>query len=481
MFDVETLKFVQVNEGARRNLGYSMDELRELTPLDLKPELDAGSFEQLIARLKSGEQQAATFVTSHRRKDGSLYPVEVRLQLSARERPVLFVALIQDITERKRAEEALRESEARFRDLAELSSDWYWEQDEDFRFVDTVDSPTGTSPLRAGSYVGKTRWQVHAERLTPEQWAAHRRQLEAHETFRDLEFQRPSLDGLMRWVSVSGQPMFDADGRFRGYRGIGRDITERKRAEEALRLRDRALESSVNAIMITDATRPDNPITYVNPAFERTTGYTAAEALGRNPRFLLGTDTQQSASETLRAAQREQREASALLRNYRKDGTLFWNELRIAPVRDATGRVTHFVGVQNDVTERVGYQAELERQANFDSLTGLANRNLLNDRLRRTIVRAERAGRLGAVLFLDLDRFKVINDSLGHVMGDRLLAEIGARLAQSVRGDDTVARTGGDEFVILLTDVAHEHDMRSSRKSCSAPSPNRCASRGASS
>jgi len=584
MFDVETLKFVQVNEGARRNLGYTMDELRELTPLDLKPELDAESFGRLIAPLKTGVQRAVSFVTSHRRKDGSLYPVEVRLQLSASERPAVFVAVIQDVTERNRAEQALREneaqlrlitenvpamiayidrdcrvrfanrryaefyagpgkdvsgwhvrhvlgeegwsalgerfqrvlagesdswerlakrwdgerrhlaltfvnhrlpdgaiagvytlalditerkkteeslreSEARFRDLTELSSDWYWEQDENFRFVDMGDAPTGSSPLRAGGFVGKTRWEVHAERLTPEQWAAHRRQQEAHETFRDLEYQRPSLDGRTRWVSVSGRPVFDANGRFRGYRGIGRDITERKRAEEALRLRDRALESSVNAIMITDATHPDSPIIYVNPAFERNTGYSVAEALGRNPRFLLGADTQQAAIETLRAALREQREASALLRNYRKDGTLFWNELRIAPVRDDAGRTTHFVGVQNDVTERVGYQAELERQANFDSLTGLANRNLLNDRLRRTIVRAERAGRLGAVLFLDLDRFKVINDSQGHVMGDRLLMEIGARLAQSVRGDDTVARTGGDEFVILLTDVARERDI----------------------
>ena len=459
MFDAQTLKFIQVNQGACENLGYTADEMRGMTPLDIKPEYDLERFRRLIAPLETGEASTLFFATSHRRKDGSLYPVEVRLQLSADGRPPVFVAVIQDITERKRAEQALRESETRFRDLTELSSDWYWELDENFRFIESPGIARATNGVRAKDYVGKTRWELHAERLTPEQWAAHRRQLEARETFHDLEYERLSADGKLRWVSVSGRPIYDAEGRFRGYRGVGRDITEQKRVDAALRLRDRAMESSVNAIMITDATRPENPVIYVNPAFERTTGYSAAEALGRNPRFLHGTDTQQPAIETLRAALREQREAGVLLRNYRKDGTLFWNELRVAPVRDAAGRVTHFVGVQNDVTERVRYQAELEHQAKFDFLTGLANRSLLNDRLQRAIARAQRTGRLGAVLFLDLDRFKRINDSLGHVMGDRLLAEIGARLTRCVRSDDTVARTGGDEFVILLSDVAREDDV----------------------
>src|SRR5215207_7960447 len=130
------------------------------------------------------------------------------------------------------------------------------------------------------------------------------------------------------------------------------NVTERKKAEEALRLRDRAIAASSNGIVITEPSQPDNPITYVNPTFERMSGYSAQEVLGRNCRFLQGTDREQPALEELRAALQEGRGCQAVLRNYKKDGTLFWNELSISPVRDEEGHLLSFVGVQNDVTER---------------------------------------------------------------------------------------------------------------------------------
>jgi PAS domain S-box-containing protein len=118
-------------------------------------------------------------------------------------------------------------------------------------------------------------------------------------------------------------------------------------AEEALRLRDRAIESSPNAILVTDCRQPDQPIVYVNPAFERLTGYSRAEVIGRNPRFLHGPDGDQSELQALRLAVKEGRECKARLRNYRKDGTMYWNELTIAPMRNSSGEVTHFVGVKS--------------------------------------------------------------------------------------------------------------------------------------
>jgi diguanylate cyclase (GGDEF)-like protein/PAS domain S-box-containing protein len=144
-----------------------------------------------------------------------------------------------DITAAKKAEAALSESEARFRSLAELSSDWYWEQDEDFRFVEQSNAYKRNQAARAPDALGRTRWEAHAASLTPEQWAAHRATLAAHLPFQDLEYQRASADGVFRWVSVSGEPIFDASGRFRGYRGIGRDITQRKREESVLQLEHR--------------------------------------------------------------------------------------------------------------------------------------------------------------------------------------------------------------------------------------------------
>jgi diguanylate cyclase (GGDEF)-like protein/PAS domain S-box-containing protein len=223
-----------------------------------------------------------------------------------------------------------------------------------------------------------------------------------------------------------------------------------KRSQQMLHLRDRAIEASVNAIIITDHTAPDEPIIYVNKAFERITGYTAQEVLGRNCRFLLGNDTNQPELDTIRTALRESREARVTLRNYRKDGTLFWNDLYIAPVRGEDGEVRHYVGVQNDISDSRTYQEELEHQANYDLLTGLPNRNLMQDRLRQAIAHAKRYHKVMAVAFIDLDNFKLVNDSLGHSAGDRLLTVVADRLKSCIRSSDTAARLSGDEFVLIL-------------------------------
>ena len=229
--------------------------------------------------------------------------------------------------------------------------------------------------------------------------------------------------------------------------------------EEALRLRDRAVEASVNPVMIVSATDPDMALVYVNQAFEQVTGYARDEAIGRNCRYLQGKDRDQPELDKIRLAIAEQRDGQALLRNYRKDGSLFWNMLHVTPVRDPrSGAVTHFVGVQHDITDVKRYQDELEHQANHDALTGLANRNLLKDRLQQALALAYRYERPFSLAFIDLDNFKLINDSLGHDIGDRLLKIAGARLAACVRQGDTVARLGGDEFVLLVTE--QERDDR---------------------
>jgi len=235
--------------------------------------------------------------------------------------------------------------------------------------------------------------------------------------------------------------------------GMGINITDRLKAEETLRLRNRAIQASVNAIIITDL---DGKIEYANPAFERITGYAIGDAVGRNCRFLQGDDNKQAGVITIRNAIRNRAETSVLLRNYRKNGELFWNDVHIAPVRGPDNVVTHFVGVLNDITAIKRYEEELTRQANFDPLTALANRNVLKDRIRQAIMSAQRVGTAVAVGFLDLDNFKFINDSLGHNIGDELLKRVAERLTTCMRGQDTIARYGGDEFAFVLTDQKDE-------------------------
>lgn len=227
----------------------------------------------------------------------------------------------------------------------------------------------------------------------------------------------------------------------------------RRKAEADLRLRDLAIDAATNAIFIVDARAEGHPIVHVNRAFESMTGYGAAESMGGDWRFLQGPDGDEAELERLWKAMGSGSPASALLRNYRKDGTLFWNNIEISPVLDAEGVVTHYVGVQSDVTEIKRYQVELEYRANYDSLTGLANKNLMSDRLTHAVAWANRAQQCLAVLYLDIDRLKLVNDSLGHAKGDALLASVGERLKGCVRESDTVARLGGDEFVVILKEV----------------------------
>ena len=232
------------------------------------------------------------------------------------------------------------------------------------------------------------------------------------------------------------------------------DIAARRRAEEGLQLRQRAIDASANAVIITSALAPRYPIEYVNPAFERITGYSASEVLGRSCSLLWAEDRDQPEIEELLAALRDKREGHAVLRGYGKDGSMFWSDTYLAPVRDDTGEVNHFVVALYDITATKRYQAELEFQANRDTLTGLANRNLLHDRLRQASAYAGRYGHPVWVMFMNLDRFKFVNDTLGHRAGDQLLKIVADRLRRALRDADTIARLSADEFVIIQPERA---------------------------
>lgn len=264
-------------------------------------------------------------------------------------------------------------------------------------------------------------------------------------------------DASRREFDVTFLPMV-INGRIEAAYGIAKEVTVRKRQERRLRTLERSVEASIHGVVIADARQPDLPIIYTNAAFTHITGYRAEEALGRNCRFLQGEQTDPAAIDQIRLGLAAKQPVRVLLRNYRKDGTQFWNELHIAPVEDEHGEVTHFIGLQNDVSAHKSYEAQLAFNATHDALTGLGNRTLFEDRLAHTVELTRRRGTRVAVLFIDLDEFKPINDSLGHAVGDKILVEVARRLEVQMRAEDTLARFGGDEFVALLADIDGEDE-----------------------
>jgi diguanylate cyclase (GGDEF)-like protein/PAS domain S-box-containing protein len=226
-----------------------------------------------------------------------------------------------------------------------------------------------------------------------------------------------------------------------------------KSMNQELVLHQQALNSISQGVLITDAQRRT---TYMNDAFEEITGYSRSELMGGSCAILQGIGTNCETVSNLRAALDAGQSFRAEILNYRKNGTSFWNELSITPVRDDDDNLTQFIGIQQDISDRKISADKIEHSAFYDYLTDLPNRRLLMDRLNHAFATSQRSDREGAVLFIDLDNFKDVNDTLGHNIGDLLIKQIAKRLESCIRAGDTIARLGGDEFVVVLESLSVE-------------------------
>jgi diguanylate cyclase (GGDEF)-like protein/PAS domain S-box-containing protein len=263
-------------------------------------------------------------------------------------------------------------------------------------------------------------------------------------------------NGPRGFVHQQGEVHYDADGAPVRLVGIMQDITERHNAEQTMRKLSAALEQTADAVMITDSS---GNIEYVNAAFTTLTGYTSLEACGNTPRMLKSGQQPDIFYRRLWNAVLKGEVFSDIIVNKRKDGSFYYESKTITPQKDRFGQITHFISTGKDITEQMLLQEQMQHLAHHDALTGLPNRILLMDRLEQAIARSRWRQRHVAVLFLDMDRFKVINDTLGHTAGDQLLTQMAERLQICVREGDTVARLGGDEFAIILNDIATIEDV----------------------
>ncbi|WP_051340793.1 diguanylate cyclase domain-containing protein [Azospirillum halopraeferens] len=347
---------------------------------------------------------------------------------------------------RRVAEDGLRD-ELAFRNalLDTIPLPIYW-KDTELRYLGCNAAFEELVRCRSGELSGRSTDSLFLPADAAAHEAADRRVLEGGGA---LSYEQPTRfpDGTERVIIASKAVFARADGTPGGVVGILVDITERRRAEERTAALLKALEHSPSSIVITD---PEGRITYVNPTFTATTGYTADEAKGQNPRFLQSGETPPDTYRGLWEALTAGRVWHGEFRNRRKNGEVYWERAAIAPILGQDGRTVSFVAVKDDINAEKLAAERVWQQAHLDALTGLANRNTLRDRLARAMDGARHSrGRL-ALLYIDLDRFKPVNDTFGHEAGDELLVQVAARLRTTVRDDDTVARLGGDEFVVLM-------------------------------
>jgi diguanylate cyclase (GGDEF)-like protein/PAS domain S-box-containing protein len=313
-----------------RLVGYAESELQGQNYREMQsPQTAAQVFQTFNTVYRTGIA-TPSFDWDMRHKKGHTVIGEgsVHLVCDAAGKPVGFGGILRDVTQRRETEQALRDSEARFRALTNLSSDWYWEQDEQLRYT-RMESRYTTSDVIQKTFLSRRPWETELEMHAPGGWDAHRALLLARQPFRDAIMFRQLANDMPYYISVSGEPVFDQENRFTGYRGVSREITEQKISE-----------------------------------------------------------------------------------------------------------------------------ARIQHLATHDSLTGLPNRAMFNQLLSHAVASAQRYNRQCAVLFIDLDRFKFINDTLGHVAGDQLLQEITERFKKTLRATDVLARLGGDEFVVLIQEMS---------------------------
>jgi sigma-B regulation protein RsbU (phosphoserine phosphatase) len=349
-----------VNPSFTRLTGYTAEEIIGKNPSLLQsPQTTPEQYLRLRKTLRQGGEWREEI--RDKKKCGALYwALETISPIrNAAGAVTHFLAIQQDITEGKRDKEALQESEERFRQVAEMTGEWLWEQDPEGRYVYS----SGAVRQILGYQPEEVLGRPYLDLLTDEDKLRWTTELpptpEVQAPFFRLVNRYRHKDGHEVFTESTGEPIFDGQGRLIKWRGVDHDITARKRYEDALRLRDRAIEAVSVGIDITDARKKGNPNIYVNPALSRITGYTREELLGQGMWVLQGPDTDKTAVEEISRAIREGHGCEVTLKNYRKDGAAFWNELLISPVRDEAGQLTHFIGVQTDVTER--RRAEEER------------------------------------------------------------------------------------------------------------------------
>jgi len=447
-------RWLRVNRKLCEIVGYDPHELLARTFQDITHPDDLDADQAAVGRMLKHEIETYTREKRYVRKDGR--PVWVNLTVALVRRqdgaPHHFVSVIEDIQARKDVEAALKESRENLRLFIEHAPASLAMFDREMRYLVASRRWLNEYGLGGRDIVGRSHYEIFPD--IPEHWRdVHRRGL-AGEVVRADEDRFERSDGSLQWLSWEVRPWYATDGAVGGIVIFCEDISARKQADLELRIAATAFESQ-QAMFITDR---DHAILRVNQAFTEVTGFGVGDVVGKSPAVL-------DAGRHDRAFYREIDEA--VLRNRywqgeiwarRRDEESFPALASISAVVDEFGSVTNYVAAFVDISQRKQAEELIHNLSFYDALTGLPNRRLLHDRLRQTLLANRRKGAYGAVLFVDLDDFRSLNDTRGHDIGDQLLTGVAKRIRACVHCEDTVARLGGDDFVVVLDSLSAESD-----------------------
>ena len=442
LIDPRDGRMIDVNAAACNELGYSRQEILALRIYDIDAAINETLFASVVSQLRAVPSLA--WEGLHRRKDGSNFPAEVKLRFVHVQQDYILAAA-RNMTERKCMEQSLREETHRRQILIDQSRDGIVVLEESGKVYEVN---------RAfADMLGYTQDELLQMHLWD--WEHNHPRETVDEMLRTIDEQGDHFetrhtrkDGSVIDVELSTNAAIINNRKL--VFAVCRDVTARKQAENSLKLAAMVYQNSREAMMVTDA---DGTIVAINPTFTRITGYSMHEVLGSNPRLLQSSEHTPEFYTAMWNQLTKVGHWTGEIIDKRKDGTTYPAWLSINAVYDKNGEVQSWVAQFSDITEKKDAEQLIWRQANFDQLTGLPNRRMFLDRLGEEIKKSRRSGLPMALLFLDLDHFKLVNDSLGHDMGDLLLRQAADRLRDCVRESDTIARLGGDEFTLILCNL----------------------------
>ncbi|HXF44731.1 MAG TPA: PAS domain S-box protein [Burkholderiaceae bacterium] len=440
------MRLIEVNAALCRMFGRSAEEFIGRSPLEFVTESSRSLMRRTMARIATSEVRHTRY--EGLRADGTTFPILVRALTHRNRRGDVesSVGFVTDLSNIVAAQEALAASERELQAILDEMQDTYYRTDAEGRILRLSRSAERLLGYRPEELIGRNLADLYVE---PAQRADFLRALRANGgAVTNYEGRLRHKSGREVWVSTSAHFYNDAEGRIAGVEGTTRDITDLRRAREELRLAGHVFRAASEAIVVTD---PQLAVLSVNPALLELLGLEAEFAVGKSLFAFVHID---GGAEAARLALAMRAQWSGEVWSRRRDGSGFPCWLSLSAVRDDNGALVHVVAILSDMTERKATQARMEFLAHHDPLTLLPNRLLLRDRVEQSISRCGRSGAMLALLFIDLDDFKSVNDRFGHATGDVVLREVGRRLAACVRETDTVSRHGGDEFVIALTDLA---------------------------